>query len=332
LHEPAQQQRQSCGAAGGSRRQRTCAAALGVVAGILAAFIFGGGAVVSRHLVTAELDPVDLTLLRFLGCFPIALAVRLGWAEAVRLELPWRRLATLLVLGGPPYHLLLVSGYLHATSGGGALLVTGLLPVFAIAIALSLTGGLPSFAMLTGVALTLAGMVAFGGLGSEQAFSLAGLAIFATAALAWALLNHCVGVWQIDPMRLTVALALWSPLFVPAYLLLRPWQDLPPMSADLLLQLVYHGWLVAFAATMLCFMSVRLAGAQWAAALLALTPICAAVLGAALLGERLGVLQLSGAALVAVGVGLISAGNGHVVRRGQRRLPRFVTTAGGPDT
>jgi drug/metabolite transporter (DMT)-like permease len=66
--------------------------------------------------------------------------------------------------------------------------------------------------------------------------------------------------------------------------------------------------------------------------LLALTPICAAVLGAALLGERLGVAQLAGAALVAIGVGLIGAGHAHVVPSGRRRQPRIVTTAGAPDT
>jgi drug/metabolite transporter (DMT)-like permease len=311
LHESAERQWLGGGAIGGSRRQRTRAAAVGVAAGILAALIFGGGAVVSRHLVTANFDPFDLTLLRILGCFPVALAVGMIWPDMVRLGLSWQRLCVLVLLAGPPYHLLLVTGYLHATSGGGALLVTGLLPVFAIVIALSVAGGLPSRAMVSGAALALAGMVAFAGLGGEQGFSLAGLAVFATAALAWALLNHCIGAWRVDPVRLTVALALWSPLFVPAYLLWRPWQDLPPMSADLLLQLVYHGWLVAFVATMLCFMSVRLAGARWAALLLALTPICAAVLGAALLAEPHTMLQLAGAALTVLGIALMAGPDAH---------------------
>ena len=291
---------------------RLRAHALGIAAGIAAALIFGGGAVVSRHLVTADLDPADLTLLRYLGCFPLALAVGLARPDMVRLELPWRRLGVLLVLGGPPYHLLLITGYLHATSGGGALLVTGLLPVFAIAIVLPLTGRLPPPAALVGAALTLAGMIVFGGLASEQAFSPLAMAIFSVAALTWALLNHCVGLWRVDPLRLTVALALWSPLFLPAYLLLRPWHGLPPMSADLLLQLCYHGWLVAFGATMLCFTSVRLAGPQWAAALLSLTPVCAGVLGAALLSEPLGLLQLAGTGLTVVGVAMIGIGNGRV--------------------
>lgn len=309
--EAANRGRQSRGAADASRREPTQSATFGVIAGLLAALIFGGGAVVSRHLVTVELNPLDLTLLRYLGCFPVALAARLSWAEGVRLELPWRRFAMLLILGGPPYHLLLIAGYLHATAGGGALLVTGLLPVFSVAVAVLLTGSGPPVPALLGGALTLAGIVIFAGVASEAAFSPLGLAIFCAAALGWALLNHCVGVWRVDPLRLTVALALWSPLFLPAYLLLCPWHALPPMSGDLLLQFFYHGWLVAFVATMLCFTSVRLAGAQWAAALLALTPLCAAALGAVLLGEPLTLLQLAGAAMTFAGIAAIAKWKPH---------------------
>jgi drug/metabolite transporter (DMT)-like permease len=119
-------------------------------------------------------------------------------------------------------------------------------------------------------------------------------------------------------LRLTVALALWSPLFLPAYLLLRPGGMPAVPLRDVALQLVYHGWLVAFAATLLFFLAVRLAGLLTSSVLQALAPCIAGGFGAALLAEPLGARHLAGIAITTVGVILAAIGPSITVGRNAR--------------
>lgn len=225
----------------------------------------------------------------------------------LRLEVPWPRLLALLLVGGPPYHMLLLSGYAHATSGAGALLVTGLVPVLGLAVAYLAACETPRWQAAIGAALILAGLTVFGGLATTASFTPVGLAIFVLAALAWAVLNQLVRAWSVDPLRLTIALAVWAPLFLPFHLLASPvgLTGLEP-SPDLALQFVYHGLLVALAATFLFFAAIRLAGPHRTATLLALVPPFATLFGAAFLGEVLTLSEAAGAAIAVCGIVLTS--------------------------
>jgi drug/metabolite transporter (DMT)-like permease len=278
--------------------------ALGALCGFLAALIWGGAAVVSRHLVTINLDAADLAFLRYLGCFPVALGLTLCLGERVRLKVSWPRLAVLLLLAGPPYQALVIEGYRYTTAGSGALLLSGLLPVFALILTVSLGRSAATRQCASGVGIVLAGLMLLVLAHDGAAISISGLIIFTVAALAWAVLNECVRSWHIDPLRLAVMLALLSPLFIPAYLAARPAQSLAAPFPDLLLQIVYHGWLVALGATVLFFLSVRLAGAPVAATLQALSPGFSAILGAAVLGEPLTLAHCAALVMTIAGVAL----------------------------
>src|SRR5690606_39355901 len=83
----------------------------GLLCGLAAAAIWGGGSVVSRHLVTSGLGPADLTLLRYAGCFPVAVVALLLMGNRIWLGVSWPRLAVLLILGGPLFHLIVLPGY-----------------------------------------------------------------------------------------------------------------------------------------------------------------------------------------------------------------------------
>lgn len=280
----------------------------GIAAGLAAAILFAGGAVVSRHLVSAGHSPSDLTLLRYLGCFPFAVVALAVMPAHLRLGVSWPQLLALLAVAGPPYHVLLLSGYAHATSGAGALLVTALVPVLGLAISWLMSGEHPRWQAVVGATLVLAGLVIFGGLATKASFTPAGLVIFIAAALAWAVLNHLVRIWSVDPLRLTLALALWAPLFMPLYLMSNPagLSSLEP-SADIILQFIYHGIIVAIGATLLFFAAIRNAGADRAAALLALVPPCAAAMGALFLGEAFTATEALGTSITICGIVLASA-------------------------
>lgn len=279
----------------------------GIASGLTAAILFAGGAVVSRHLVSAGHAPLDLTLVRYLGCFPFAVLALAAMPASLRLDVSWPKLLALLAVGGPPYHVLLLSGYAHATSGAGALLVTALVPVLGLAVSWTLCRERPRWQAALGASLVLAGLIVFGGLATTAAFTPAGLAIFTAAALTWAVLNHLVRIWRVDPLRLTLALALWAPLFLPFYLVSSPTgiASLSP-SADLLLQLVYHGIIVALGATLLFFAAIRNAGADRAAALLALVPPIAAAMGVSFLGEAFTATEALGTAITVCGIVLVA--------------------------
>lgn len=287
--------------------------ALGTVAGLAAAMIWGGGAVVSRHLVGSGLAPVDLAVLRYLGCFLVAAALLIARPGLRRDRLPAGRLAIVLLLAGPPYQILLLAGYGHATAGGGSLLVSGLLPVFALVLA-GLSGqAVPALSRL-GAGLALAGLTIFA-LGSplNPSTTALGALVFASAAALWAAFNFLVARWNIDPLQLTLALALWSPVFLPLWWL-APSSRLLPSLPDAVLQIAYHGVLVAFLATWAFFLAVRRLGAGAAGVLQAATPLCAAALGALLLGETLAEAQLVGAAMTVAGIGLAVSGS-WLIRR-----------------
>jgi drug/metabolite transporter (DMT)-like permease len=282
--------------------------AVGIVCGILAALLWGGSAIVTRHLVTVHIDPLDMVLLRYAACFPIAVGLLIAFGRRVWLDLPLERLLVLLLLAGPPYHLLLSSGYEHATAGAGSLLVTGLLTVFSLAVPLAFSSAKPSMNAMFGAALACLGLAIFAASGTGRSMTPQGFAIFTGAALCWAVLNALIRHWKIDPVQLTVALALWSLLFLPLYTSIRPWHGLSAPAPQLLLQFIYQGWLVAFAATLLFFIAIRYAGAPTAAALQALAPGVSSCLGALLLAEPIGRLQVIGLAITILGVMFASGG------------------------
>ncbi len=283
--------------------------ALGMLAGLSAALLWGGGSVVSRHLVSQKLDPMDLALLRYIGCFPIALAALLLFRDRVRLDVSWFRLAILLLLAGPPYHVFVIGGYAHATAGAGALIITGLMQVFSLGVPLLLVGTRPGLAPVIGASLAIFGLGIFStDMASGFSFTPLGLAIFSIAALGWALLTYYVRLWKIDPLQLTNALALWSPLFLPLYLWFQPAPNFSGPVSETLLQLVYHGILVAYGATLLFFVAVRQLGISTAAVIQALAPGLAAVMGALLLGEMLSPTRLTGIGIVIAGIVVTSVG------------------------
>ncbi|MEQ1613132.1 MAG: DMT family transporter, partial [Hyphomicrobiaceae bacterium] len=242
------------------------------------------------------------------------------------------RLGVLLLLAGPPYHVFVIGGYAHATAGAGALIITGLMQVFSLAVPLLLVAKRPGFASVIGAGLAIIGLGVFStDMAAGFSFTPLGLAIFSIAALGWALLTYYVRLWKIDPLQLTNALALWSPLFLPLYLWFRP--DGPNFSGPLsetLLQLVYHGMLVAYGATLLFFVAVRQLGISTAAVIQALAPGLAAGMGALLLGEFLSPTRLAGISIVVAGIIVTSVGAQIFAALAQRSVPGAADVRSGP--
>ena len=290
---------------------RSRAVTLGLAAGIIAAVIWGGGAVVSRYLVLDKFDPVTLTFLRYAGCIPVAIVVALIAPSSARLDLKWGQTAILFLLAGPAYQVLLIFGYRFATAGAGALLVSGLLPVFAILLGAITGGTAPSFRRLSGALLVVLGFVIFANsTGTGRLSSViepTGVIVFVVAAMMWAVLNYVIALWRVSPLSLTVNLAIWSPLFLPLYIAFRPEDGLNAPWHEIMLQILYHGVLVAFVATILFFTAVRLVGSEVAAFLQAAIPAISVLLGAIFLQEWVDSYQAIAIVITVVGIALASA-------------------------
>jgi drug/metabolite transporter (DMT)-like permease len=289
-----------------SHRRRLVRTSLGIACGLLAATIWGGGAVVSRHLVTAEASPLDLAFWRYAGAFPVACALLLASGRRSWAKWPWYRVIVLLLLAGPPYHLLVIAGYAHAPAGAGSLVISGLLPVFALillAVSERHVAKLPAQLCAAACILAGIGLIGFGAIPhSATDISLGGVAIFTFAAGAWALLNHLVQRWGLEPIDLTLFLACSAPLFLPAYWISTgaPFPRIPLQDAAL--QLTYHGILVGIAATYLFFASIQRAGAPIAGGLQALAPAFAVIFGIMLLSEQISGKVALATALIVFGI------------------------------
>ena len=289
-------------------RQAQLRLATGILCGTCAALIWAGGAVVSRHLVTHHLSPLELTLLRYLGCLPVALTALLWCRSETWRGLSASRILILILLAGPLYQLVVVSGYLYAGAGSGTLLITGLLPIFSLLLAISRGGCGPGRRYLLAIATITTGLILLWQASQHHGSSASNPAwqawlLFSVAALAWASLNHLVETWQVDSFGLSVILGLTAPLLLPALFMMENLNlrfDAP--AADFLIQIAYHGVLVPFLATSLFFAAVKHAGAQLAAALQALSPALAVTLGVVVLNEQLTLWTAIAAAILLSGI------------------------------
>ena len=242
---------------------------MGLLCGLAAAAIWGGGSAVSRHLVTSGLGPADLTLLRYVGCFPVALVALFLMGDRICIGVAWRHLAVLLILGGPLYHANVVAGYQYTSAGGGALLMSGLLPVFAIGLHWIVTSTTPPRTKVIGTIAVLAGLVWFG-LGAGSILSPAGVVLFAIAAAAWAALNELVRGWQVDASAYSITGSLRS-AFAPLYLLTGSGEVLASRgsaASNRLSRMAGRHWCNGAV-----FLAVRLAGTEIAAVLQAASPL-----------------------------------------------------------
>ncbi|XLX39184.1 EamA family transporter [Ectopseudomonas mendocina] len=181
---------------------------------------------------------------------------------------------------------------------------------------------------LFGLLVAASGLVLIG-LQGGQAMTLAGFALTIAAASMWALGN--VVTRKLGKVNL-VGLVVWGSLIPPLpFLALSLWlegpelisQSLRTLSLDSLLVLAY----LAFGATILGYgLWSRLLSrypASQVAPFSLLVPVVGISSAALLLGERLGGLQMLGAALVMVGL-LINVWGGRLLDSWRQRAPRAV--------
>ena len=245
--------------------------------------IFSGWFVVTRLVITADLQVWDIIALRFGGgavvLLPLLLRQGLPFAR-------WWRGLPLSLLWGAPFVLLVAVGLRRTSAADAASLTPGLAPLFTTAFAWVALGQRPTTRRLAGCAVLLAGVV---GLIAAHAGSVPdplGLLCLAAAAAMWAAYTLLLGWTGLTAVQAAALVCIWSALlYLPAYWLSGV-SALPRAAlAELAFQAFYQGALMSAVAVLAFNRAVALIGPGAAAAVTALVPAVATALAIPVLGE-----------------------------------------------
>jgi drug/metabolite transporter (DMT)-like permease len=285
----------------------------GIGWGLLAAAIWAVYSVLARLGVKAGLGPADLTLLRFApgALLTAPLLWRWGWRGLAGIG--WRRGLLLALLAGPGFSLLFMTGFAFAPLAHGAVIAPAVQMMSSLALSAWLARQGVTRDSLVGAACVLLGLVFMGGdslLHGEGRATLFGDALFALAGMCWGLFGALSRRWQVDPLRVTVAVAVLSlAIFAPPYLLLTGARGLLATGGGMLaMQAVAQGLGAGLVAMLAYNRAAALLGAGRAGFFGALVPGAASLLAIPVLGEVPSLLQVLG--IVSVVGGLLIAFGG----------------------
>ncbi|MCS6892505.1 MAG: DMT family transporter [Rhodovarius sp.] len=281
---------------------------LGLILGLGASAIWGGHAVVARLALAGQgFHVLDLAAMRYL---PAAiLFAPLAWqARASLLRLGLWRLLVLTGAGGVGNLLLFVGAlqYAPASHGGTIAPMTG--PVVSALMGWWLLKERPTPGRVAALATMLLGvlMIGWDGLGSDLPLVWLGDLLLVAAGATWGCFGALIRLWQVPAIPAAAGVSILSALLIAPPWLIGPAADFLAMPLSLQLWMIFaQGVLLGVVSLLLFARSLEILGPTRTATLSVFVPVAALLLAALILEERMGTLQLLGAA-VAVG-GMLAA-------------------------
>jgi drug/metabolite transporter (DMT)-like permease len=273
--------------------------ALGVAAMVAVIFTWSGWIITSSWGVRHQLNAWDITFLRF----ATAAAVTAPWLWLRRRDIPHlftRRTLVCALACGFPYTLLSFWGMKLAPASNAGVIVNGLLPVLTAIFCFFWMGQRISADKYAGIALiALANALIFlGGNGGAHG----GTLLLLGAALMVAFYSTAIGVWQLAPQDLLLAVPWWNfLLFAPIYAF-APKALGQASAAEIALQMGYQGVLVSVMAVFLISLGVQKLGSVTASAYMGAVPVVAAILSFIILHEPVRGLTLASIVLCSAGL------------------------------
>lgn len=280
--------------------------ALGALSALSVVLIWASWLVSTRHSVGAGLGPLDLSLLRY--GIPALVLAPVWWRTGLFPKGAMGPLALMVLGSGAPFFQIVAFGMRHTPASAAGVLLPGLMPLAVAVIGMLFLGERPDRWRKLGMLAILAGgaVLLFGNLGDEG-LSWISFTILPIGATLWAVYTHAFRRSGLDAFEGAALICVWSTILNLAALPLvgtqfptAPWQEIA-------LQSVTQGLLSGLVATLLYGTAVRALGGTQAAAYTAITPVAAAIGGAVLLAEPLGVSTLAAALVTGLGV-LLSTG------------------------
>jgi drug/metabolite transporter (DMT)-like permease len=277
---------------------------IGAALGLFAALIAAGWLVITRLGQTRVLNGYDLVAFRY-GVPAIILLPYAVRRLSRLMAYGWSAIALLVLGGGFPYGLAAVWGLRFAPVAHGGALIAGSIPTFTALFGVSILGQQLAKRQLLGLALTVIGACAIGGVGIFIAIGTQtiGHALFLLGAMLWALYTVTLRKFGIPPLDATVIVCVCSTLiYAPSYpVLLGSQIDAAPWS-EILFQGFYQGILAGIVFFMAYNRAVGLLGSARAAVFLAMVPVLAALMAVPVLGEYPEPLEILGILAATAGV------------------------------
>lgn len=284
------------------RRQRT----VGIAWAATALLIWAGWFGITRAGVRGTIGVADVAAMRLgvgsLLLLPIFVPgarriPRHAWREAVILSATW----------GAPFILLLGRGIQLTSATHAAGLTPSSMPVFAGLLAWLFRGERPGAGRLLGYAIIAAAVLAlsFGsnssGMGAPASIS-GNLMLLAASAL-WAVYTLRVARSGLTALQATTLTCVYSAAaFLPVYVLAHLSRLAAASGLEVIVQLLYQGFLTGALATVAFTRAVALLGPASAAVITSLVPVVATLLAIPLAGEWPGAIELLADAAIAAGV------------------------------
>ncbi|AOG09198.1 DMT family transporter [Agrobacterium sp. RAC06] len=280
--------------------------ALGALSALSVVLIWASWLVSTRHSVGAGLGPLDLSLLRY--GIPALVLAPVWWRTGLFPKGAMGPLCLMILGSGAPFFQIVAFGMRHTPASAAGVLLPGLMPLAVAVIGMAFLGERPDrwrkagmVAILAGGGILLAGNLGADGLGWIS------FTILPIGATLWAIYTHAFRRSGLDAFEGAALICVWSTLLNLAALPFVGTQFLTAPLGEIALQSVTQGLLSGLVATLLYGTAVRALGGTQAAAYTAITPVAAAIGGAVLLAEPLGISVLVAALVTGLGV-LLSTG------------------------
>lgn len=281
--------------------------ALGALSALSVVLIWASWLVSTRHSVGTALTALDLSLIRY-GLPALVLApvwLRTGlWPKSTP-KLP----LVLMVLGSGAFFFQVVAFGMHHTPASAAgVLLPGAMPFFTALIGMLVLGERPDKGRKLGMAAILSGgLILLAGSLSGHALPWISYVVLPFGATCWAVYTHAFKHSGLNAFEGGALIAVWSTIINLALLPFFGTGFLDVPMREIGLQVLIQGVLSGLVSTILYGWAVRILGGTQAAAYTAVTPVAAALAGAWLLNEPVGIAVITAAFVTGAGV-LLSTG------------------------
>ena len=288
---------------------------------IVAAAVLWGGSIVAQKLALSGFSAVEASVLRDIGGLAILLSIW-WWQEGrmVSLTRPDLRTLALLGLGVLGNHLLILIG-LKYVSGAVAGVIIGSAPVVTALLSALMIQDVPLRAVWAGGLLSFlgVGLVSVAGFQAAGEQPLLGSTLVFLGVVSWAF--YTIGSRAVMD-RLSALTVNWTTLLVATVLQIPLlWTDQKMVQAGVgsvaAKDWFALGYLVVLAtavAQQAWLFGVKGIGPSRASVLGNLTPVAAVVLSAVILKESVGLVEMSGIALILSGVWVVHNQTSHLAR------------------
>lgn len=257
----------------------------------------------SRVAGKSNLNPYDLTALRFSVAAVVLFPVWIFWKRVALFNV---QMVSLALLGGLGYSLGAYSGLSIAPASHGAVLLSGVLPFFMTIMAYVVLGEHPTPSRYVALSVIAVGVLcmAFYSLNNLQQSWRGDLLLIFSSAL-WALYTVLVKRWSKTPVEVTMGVALLSALiYMPVYLFLLPKNIQHAEWSAILLQGIFHGILVVIVAMLFFMQAMQRLGPTRLGAVMAMVPAIAGLGAVSILHEPFSWLLVAGLVFTSAGAWL----------------------------